>query len=78
MAGRAMTVEGTPWYIPAATESLKHRDLIKAAWNAVIGLWRRRKSRIAFTGMSGSGKSVLLDHLTGRAFSRTYSLPEAP
>lgn len=62
------------WLGPALT-GFKHReeigDAFAHAWSYVFG----KKTSLAFTGMQGVGKSVLLDHLTGRAFEEGYKPP---
>jgi GTPase SAR1 family protein len=45
-------------------------NIITRGWNYLFG-----KTTVVFTGMAGVGKSVLLDHLTGKAFVDGYKPP---
>jgi putative ribosome biogenesis GTPase RsgA len=56
---------------PLIKELFKNRDDIKNVWNKVFG-----KKRIVFTGLSGAGKSVLLDFLSGKGFAQGYKPPK--
>src|SRR4051812_36762858 len=58
-----------PWTIPTAVgvQAYKHREEILSIWKRVSRYLRGEKAIIAVTGMPGTGKTVLLDHLTGRA-----------
>ncbi len=62
------------WLGPAIT-GYKHRDeitsLFSRGWSYIVGA----KTTVAFTGMQGVGKSVLLDHLVGKAFVDDYKPP---
>ncbi len=53
----------------------RHRDdirhMLATGWKAFFGT----RTDLAFTGMQGVGKTVLLDHLTGKAFEDGYALP---
>ena len=68
------------WAIPAAktagTLAWRNRAKIVEIWSNIAGILRGKNSSIAFTGSFGTGKTVLLDHLTGEAFKPTYTLPE--
>lgn len=63
------------WLIPAAKEAYKSRSQIAGTWERVVTQIKGKKIEIAVTGLSGAGKTVLLDHLTGQAFHRGYSPP---
>lgn len=63
--------EHLTWILPAIKEAYKGRDDAKDAWSRVFG-----KKRIVFTGLSGVGKSVLLDFLTGKGFEQGYQPPK--
>jgi predicted ATPase len=68
------------WAIPtaktAAELAWRNRNRIAEAWTNITRTLRGRKSDIAFTGAFGTGKSVLLDHLSGKAFDPAYTVPE--
>jgi hypothetical protein len=64
-------IENLTWIIPALKELYKGRDDAKDAWSKAFG-----KKRIVFTGLSGAGKSVLLDFLSGKGFERGYKTPK--
>jgi hypothetical protein len=53
----------------------RHRDdlrhMASTIWKKLFGT----KTCLAFTGMSGAGKTVLFDHLSGRAFEQGYQSP---
>lgn len=68
-------LEHSVWLLPAAGEAYKSREDIKGAWQSFINLIFGKKSVIAFTGMSGAGKTVLFDHLRGDAFKQGYQPP---
>lgn len=63
------------WLIPAAKEAYKSRAQIAGTWERVVTQVKGKKIEIAVTGLSGAGKTVLLDHLTGQAFHRGYTPP---
>jgi hypothetical protein len=64
-----------PWTIPSAgLQAYKHRDQIAGIWARVANQLRGEKRIVAVTGMPGVGKTVLLDHLTGKADEK-YRLP---
>jgi GTPase SAR1 family protein len=69
------------WLIPVAKEAWKHRQEIHGVWQRIMTRLRRTRGKLAFTGMAGVGKTVLLDHLAGTAFRQGYRPPgksEAP
>lgn len=63
--------EHLTWLLPALRESYKSRDEAKDAWSKIFG-----KKRIVFTGLSGVGKTVLLDFLSGKGFEQGYQPPK--
>lgn len=63
------------WLIPVAKEAYKSRAQIATSWERALTQIKGRKIEIAITGLSGAGKTVLLDHLTGQAFHRGYKPP---
>jgi len=63
------------WLIPVAKEAYKSRAQIATSWERALTHIKGRKIEIAVTGLSGAGKTVLLDHLTGQAFHRGYKPP---
>jgi GTPase SAR1 family protein len=67
-----------PWTaIPtAAVTAYQRRREIKKLWDKISGFILGAKAQIALTGMSGVGKTVLVDHLTGRAYKVGYEPPE--
>jgi GTPase SAR1 family protein len=64
------------WAIPLAGQAIRNREEIAGAWNRLINRILGKHSRLAMTGMPGVGKTVLLDHLSGRAFDSAYQLPD--
>lgn len=64
------------WVIPAAGQAFKNRQDIASGWSRLLALLLGKKSQLVVTGMAGSGKTVLLDHLSGVAFSPEYEPPE--
>ncbi len=64
-------LEHLTWILPALKEAYKGRDDATDAWSKIFG-----KNRIVFTGLSGVGKSVLLDFLTGKGFEQGYQPPK--
>jgi hypothetical protein len=73
-----MPIENIAWLLPAGAHAWKSRDEISSVWQAIANVLLGRKSRIAFTGLSGAGKTVLHDCLTGRAFEPDYAPLRAP
>lgn len=65
---------GPEWLLPVAKGAYENRKEILSAWER-ISAWLAKKKSIAFTGMAGVGKTVLVDHLTGTAYKRGYTLP---
>jgi len=63
------------WLIPVAKEAYKSRAQIATSWERALTHIKGKKIEIAVTGLSGAGKTVLLDHLTGQAFHRGYKPP---
>ena len=63
------------WLLPAAREAYAHREVASSTWSKVDEKLFGPKTRIAFVGPEGIGKSVLLDHLTGAAAKEGYSPP---
>ena len=63
------------WLLPVAKEAYAHREVASSTWDKVVGKLFGPKTRLAFVGPEGTGKSVLLDHLTGTAMKRGYSRP---
>lgn len=64
------------WVIPLGSAAFQNREEIKKSWTRVLDWLRGKKTCIAFTGAPGVGKTVLLDHLTGKAFEPGYQPPE--
>jgi hypothetical protein len=62
------------WLAPALT-AYKHRDDLKSMLEGGMSWLFGKKTTLAFTGMEGAGKTVLLDHLSGAAFRPGYQLP---
>jgi len=68
-------ISRSSWLIPAAKEAYKSRAQIADNWERIVTLIKGKKIEIAVTGLSGAGKTVLLDHLTGQAYHRGYTPP---
>ena len=64
------------WAIPVAGQAIRNREEISGVWKGLLNKILGKHSQLAMTGMPGSGKSVLLDHLSGKAFDAKYKLPE--
>ncbi len=64
-------LEHLTWILPALKEAYRGRDDAKEAWSKIFG-----KRRFVFTGLSGVGKSVLCDFLTGKGFEQGYLPPQ--
>ena len=64
----------TSWLVPTAKELYTHKEDVKTLWNRLSTLLKG--SHIAVTGMSGAGKTVLFDHLTGKAPKIGYRPPD--
>jgi len=71
-----MPIEHLTWIVPAGAQAWEHREQIASIWDITIAFLLGRKSRIAFTGVSGTGKTVLFDCLTGLALKQDYSPPK--
>ncbi len=63
------------WVLPAAKEAYQHRDEIQKAWQKILAILLGKKTKIAFTGMAGTGKTVLFDYVTDKAYKRGYKPP---
>jgi hypothetical protein len=63
------------WLLPTAKEAYENREAISSIWEKVVTALLGRKSSIAVTGTAGGGKTVLMDHLTGRAYKHGYRPP---
>ena len=72
-----MPVEQISWVLPAAKEAYKHRREIQSAWSKITIRLLGKKTRIAFTGMAGAGKTVLFDFLRGEGYKPDYTPPLA-
>jgi len=70
-----MPIEHLTWIVPAGAQAWEHREQIASLWDITIAFLLGRKSRIAFTGVSGTGKTVLFDCLTGAALKPDYGPP---
>ena len=65
-------LEGSGWLL---AEGYKHREEIRTTLEKFWTFFRGKKTRIAFTGHAGAGKTVLFDHLTGSAYKQGYTPP---
>lgn len=63
------------WVLPASRELWRQRKDVLGALDKLRAFLLGKKVRIACTGMPGVGKTVLLDHITGRAFQAAYKPP---
>ena len=63
------------WVVPATELVIEHHEKVRSAWDRASAALLGKKSQVVITGMAGSGKTVLFDHITGRAFRRNYSPP---
>ena len=63
--------EHLTWLLPALKESYKSREDFKEIWRKAFG-----KQNIVFTGLAGTGKSVLFDYLRGEGFKQGYKPPK--
>lgn len=63
------------WLLPAAKEAYKHREVAFSTWDGFVEKVFGPKTRIAVVGPQGIGKTVLLDHLTGKARRKNYKTP---
>jgi GTPase SAR1 family protein len=67
-----------PWVTPtvsAATAVIKNREHVAKAWDRILAKTIGRGFNIAIVGEAGVGKTVLVDHLVGDAFSADYRPP---
>jgi hypothetical protein len=74
LVSRRKGAEVLEWLGPAFV-GVKHRQEIKDMLSGGLSRLLGKKTSIAFTGMPGVGKSVLADHLTGKAFKMGYRYP---
>lgn len=65
------------WGVPRILKTVyENRSEIIKCWKSVEEYLSRKKGRsIAFTGLSGIGKTVLFDYLTGAAYKPGYTPP---
>ncbi|SMX40217.1 hypothetical protein [Octadecabacter ascidiaceicola] len=63
------------WVLPVAKEAYKHREKAFTGFDTLMSKVFGTKHRIAFVGPGGIGKSVLLDHLNGKASKPNYKAP---
>ena len=62
------------WMGPALT-AFRHRADLKDMLSGGLARLLGKGVSLAFTGMQGAGKTVLLDRLTGRAMREGYQTP---
>lgn len=62
------------WMGPALT-AYRHRADLKEILTGGLARLLGKAVSLAFTGMEGAGKTVLLDHLTGKALRTDYKKP---
>lgn len=62
------------WMGPALT-AYRHRADLKDMLSGGLARLLGKSVSLAFTGMQGAGKTVLLDHLTGKAQGKDYKKP---
>jgi len=63
------------WVIPAIIGAYNHREQIQSVIGR-FGHWLARvQSHVMFTGMTGTGKTVLYDYLCGNGFQMGYVPP---
>lgn len=70
-----MPVENSVWLIPVAKEAYDHRQEILSTWERISAALFGKKRSVIFTGMPGVGKTVLFDHLSGKAYNQGYQPP---
>ncbi len=63
------------WVLPASRALWRQRQDVVGAVEKLRAFLLGRKIRLACTGMPGVGKTVLLDHITGRASQTGYKPP---
>jgi len=61
--------------IPIAGQAMRNREEITGVWDRLVNQLLGKRSQLVETGMPGSGKSVLLDHLTGKGLDPAYQPP---
>ncbi|MCB9170537.1 MAG: 50S ribosome-binding GTPase [Flavobacteriales bacterium] len=64
------------WTGPAVKAAWDNREDLADGWQRLLNLLLGRKTRIAFTGLPGVGKTVLFDCLTGPGLRSTYQPPK--
>src|SRR4051794_32000499 len=63
---------GVQEVIQAAAQNKEQiASLVRRGWEYLLG----KRTRLAFTGMQGVGKTVLLEYLSGAAFKPGYQPP---
>ena len=62
------------WMGPALT-AYRHRADLKEILTGGLARLLGKAVSLVFTGMEGAGKTVLLDHLTGKALGKDYKKP---
>jgi putative protein kinase ArgK-like GTPase of G3E family len=62
------------WLGPTLT-AYRHRTELKELLSGILAKLLGKSVSLAFTGMQGAGKTVLLDHLTGKALKTEYKQP---
>lgn len=67
--------EAAKWVLPASKELYKNRHEIMSSWDKIISKIFGAKTSVAFVGPGGIGKTVLLDHITGKAYEPEYKAP---
>lgn len=70
-------IEHSSWVLPVAQELYKNRKQLQSLWKSIETYMFGTKHSIAVTGLGGAGKTVLQDHLSGKAFSAKYTPPGA-
>jgi signal recognition particle receptor subunit beta len=63
------------WIIPAAGQVVRNRKEIAKAWDRLLNTFIGKRSQLVVTGMPGTGKTVLLDNLSGKAADPKYEVP---
>ncbi len=61
--------------VKVAGTAYKNRRHIVRTWQWIDNKLRGEKKTIAFTGVSGAGKTVLFDYLSGIAYKQGYAPP---
>lgn len=70
-----MVVENWSWILPVAKEAYENREEVANTWDKLRKFFDGKETAIAVTGLPGSGKSLLCDYLTGKAYQRDYQKP---